>query len=407
VVVSSSIQRFWHWILDFMNTTDFYESLTVVPSFRDVGNPALYTPLPDDWYIAVADVRGSTDAIRLGKYNEVNMADACIIAALNNFYKNENLLPYLFGGDGSFIVLPDKSMDQVEGILAFCKKAVKDAFGLEMAIGLVSVKELRSLGHDVKAARLSLSEFMDQTVFWGSGVTAAEDLVKRENRIENIEPIEADFSGLECRWSQVPSDKDEIATYLIQASAFTDKENTDIYEQCFKKILDIYGNEQDFHPIRENALKMTANPFLLGVEWKLRTQPPTLGKRLKYAGMMVSQWITGLYLMRFKKQTKDTDWGEYKKDLVRHADYKKFGDGLRFVASGTIQQRMDLTRYLEDQFSRGILAYGVHCSFAAMVTCYVKSYQRDHIHFVDGMDGGYSKASQELKNRRTRLNNSR
>ena len=388
-----------------MNTTEFYESLTVVPSFRDAGNPLLYTPVPDDWYIAVADVRGSTDAIRLGRYKEVNMAGASIIAALNNFYKDEKLLPYLFGGDGSFIVLPNNSIEKVEGILAFCKKAVKDAFGLEMAIGLVSVKELRALGHDVQAARLQLSEFMDQTIFWGSGVTAAEDLIKRENRIENVEPIEADFSGLECRWSQVPSDKDEIATYLIQAFSSSDRENADIYEECFNKILEIYGDEKDFHPIRESALKMTANPFLLGVEWKLRTQPPSLKKKLKHAGMMVFQLLTGLYLMRFKKRTADTDWGEYKKDLVRHADYKKFGDGLRFVASGTIQQRMDLTHFLDKQFSRGILAYGVHCSFAAMVTCYVKSYQRNHIHFVDGMDGGYSKASQELKNRRARLKN--
>jgi GTP cyclohydrolase III len=102
-----------------MQSREFYDSLKVVTSFRDVSKPELYTPLPDEWYLAIADVRSSTDAIRLGKYKEVNMAGASIIAALNNFYSNNDLLPYLFGGDGSMLVLPDHGIEEVKGILAF------------------------------------------------------------------------------------------------------------------------------------------------------------------------------------------------------------------------------------------------------------------------------------------------
>ena len=387
-----------------MDSKEFYESLNIVPSFREVSHHHLYKPLPDDWYLALADIRGSTDAIRLGKYKEVNMAGASIIAALNNFYGNKNLLPYLFGGDGSFIALPNQKIDEIKGILSFCKKAVKDAYNLEMAIGLISMREIREQGHDIQVARLELSQFIDQTIFWGSGVTHAENLIKETDRLKGIKPIQADFSGLECRWSQVPSSRDEVAAYIIQAFGDNDEETVDIYEECFKKIEHIYGKEDDFHPIHEGNLEMTANPLLLGVEWKLRTQPPTLWKKLKHMGLMIFQLITGLYLMKFKKKTSETDWGDYKPDLVRHADYKKFGDGLRFVASGTVQQRMEMTSFLDQKFQDKKLAYGVHSSFAAMVTCYVKSYQKDHIHFVDGTDGGYAKASQELKNRRKKLN---
>ncbi|MEQ8523467.1 DUF3095 domain-containing protein [Gracilimonas sp.] len=386
-----------------MNAKEFYEELTIVPSFREVSDHSLYTPLPEDWYIALADIRGSTDAIRLGKYKEVNMAGASIIAALNNLYKKEDLLPYLFGGDGSLIALPDQQIEKVKGVLAFCRKAVKDAYGLEMATGIIQVKKLRELGHDVSVARLYLSEFLDQTIFWGSGITYAEQLIKQEDQLKDVEPTEADFIGLECRWSQVPSDKDEVAAYIIQSYEKDNEESAKIYEQCFEIIERIYGTEDKFHPIREDDLQMTTNPLLLGVEWKLRTQPPTLYKKLKHIGMMIFQLVTGLYLMKFKKKTSATDWGDYKPDLVRHADYKKFGDGLRFVASGTIQQRMEMTQYLEDLFSEGHIVYGVHSSFAAMVTCYVRSYQSNHIHFVDGTDGGYAKASQELKNRRAQL----
>lgn len=386
-----------------MDSTQFYEKLNIVPSFRSVADYSLYTPLPDDWYLALADIRGSTDAIRMGKYKEVNMAGASIIAALNNLFKQKEMLPYLFGGDGSLIALPNQYIDEIKGILAFCKNAVRNAYDLEMAVGVVSVKELRERGHDVRVARLKMSEFIDQTIFWGSGVTVAEDLIKKQNLLEGIEPIPADFSGLECRWNQVPSDKDEVAAYLIQAYGEDEDESVKIYDQCFQKIEAIYGKDDAFHPIREDALQMTANPLLLGVEWKLRTQPPSLLKRIKHAGMMIFQLITGLYLMKFKKKTSATNWGDYKPDLVRHADYKKFGDGLRFVATGTIQQRMDMTSFLDEMFRKKKLAYGVHPSFAAMITCYVKNYQSNHIHFVDGTDGGYAKASQELKNRRKQL----
>lgn len=381
----------------------FYESLQIVSSFQNVADYSLYTSLPNDWYLALADIRGSTDAIRLGKFKEVNMAGASIIAALNNHFRKKNMLPYLFGGDGSLIALPNESIEQVKGLLAFCKEAVKNAYGLEMAIGVVTIKELKEQGHDVKAARLKLSDFMDQTIFWGSGITYAEELIKKENRLEGVVPVEADFSGLECRWQQVPSHKDEVAAYLIQSMGKSDDENMAIYETCFKKINTIYGSEEEYHPIRENALRMTANLFELGVEWKLRTQPPTLLKKLKRAGMMIFELLTGIYLMKFNKRTSQTNWGDYKPDLVRHADYKKFGDGLRFVATGTVSQRMELNRFLEEQFQARKLAYGVHSSFAAVVTCYVKNYQKNHIHFVDGSDGGYAKASQELKNRRMEL----
>lgn len=355
-----------------MQSREFYNSLNVVTTFRDVSKPDVYTPLPDDTYLAIADVRGSTDAIRLGKYKEVNMAGASIIAALNNFYFENELLPYLFGGDGSLLVLPDHGIEEVKSILAFCRKAVKDAYDLEMSVGVVSIKELRRHGHDIGVARLKLSEFIDQSIFWGSGVTFAEDLVKENNRLESVTPVEADLSGLECRWNQVASDKDEVAAYLIQAFV-TDNEQVRIYEECFGRIEEIYGKEEDYNPLKEESLTMTFNPTLLGVEWKLQTQPPTFFRKIKYITKMIFQHVTGFYLMKFRKKTSQTNWGDYKPDLVRHADYKKFGDGLRFVASGTIEQRMNMTKFLESMFQQKKLAYGIHPSFAAMVWLVLKN----------------------------------
>ncbi|HBQ58505.1 MAG TPA: DUF3095 domain-containing protein, partial [Balneolaceae bacterium] len=41
-----------------MNSEAFYNSLNILPSFGEVSNYALYTSLPDDWYVALADIRG-------------------------------------------------------------------------------------------------------------------------------------------------------------------------------------------------------------------------------------------------------------------------------------------------------------------------------------------------------------
>lgn len=386
-----------------MESNEFYDSLKIVESLRGVLDPSQYKPLPDSWYVVVADIRSSTDAIRLGKYKEVNMAGACILAAINNELGRDKLLPYLFSGDGSMLVLPDDDIERIKGLLAFCKLAVKDAYDLDMDIGVIRVSKIRALGHDISVARLKLSDTIDQAVFWGSGVTYAENHIKEHDLLEDVEPLEADFSGLECRWQQLPSQFDEVSAYIIQAVGVDDEESTKIYEECFNRIEAVYGNESEFHPIYNKALRMTINVHSLSVEWKLQVQPPTILKKIRFILQLVFQYTAGKLLMKTNKKTSDTDWGSYKSDLIKQADYKKFSDGLRFVATGTIKQRMEITDFLDRMFEERKLAYGVHPSFAAMITCYVKKYQNDHIHFVDGTDGGYAKASQELKVRRKKL----
>ena len=68
--------------------------------------PQLYSPLPDDWAIGVADIVDSTKAIAAKRYKAVNMAGAAIIAAVTNALEGREF-PFVFGGDGaSFAVSP-------------------------------------------------------------------------------------------------------------------------------------------------------------------------------------------------------------------------------------------------------------------------------------------------------------
>ena len=85
----------------------FYGRIPVFRGFSSLMDPALYSALPDDWSIGVADIVESTKAIAEARYKAVNMAGASVIAAVANALEGREF-PFVFGGDGaSFAVSPD------------------------------------------------------------------------------------------------------------------------------------------------------------------------------------------------------------------------------------------------------------------------------------------------------------
>ncbi len=376
---------------------NFYDELPEFSDFRKVSDGSLYHEAPVSWWIIAGDIRNSTEAIESGKYKEVNMAGASIIAAISNLFKDFGPLPFTFGGDGSIVLVPDQKLTEIKQTLAFCRHAIWDSFGLDMRTGAVQIQEVRSKGFDVKVAKMQLSETISQTVFWGGGLDYAESLIKEKDERTSPDGYVANLEGLECRWQEIPPDEDEITSYIIKATGKGDKENSQIYDQCLQKIDEVYGSLNDRNPISEAKLVFKKSWKKLAVEWKIRTWKPTLKKKLKYAWKLLFQLTTGTYLMKNKTETKNTDWGRYKSDLIKHIDYRKFSEALRFVASGTSEERERMEKFLEKEYKEGKLFYGVHSSTSLIVTCYVSNYHREHIHFVDGIDGGYAMAAKKMK----------
>ncbi len=51
-----------------MATEGFYAELPILEQFMDITISENYAPVPDDWYIIVTDIVGSTQAIKQGRY---------------------------------------------------------------------------------------------------------------------------------------------------------------------------------------------------------------------------------------------------------------------------------------------------------------------------------------------------
>src|SRR5215470_7967777 len=98
----------------------FFDTLPVFEEFEGVADAAKYRPLPDSWWLATADIVGSTQAIAAGRYKAVNMAGASVISAVLNAIGSREL-PFVFGGDGALVAVPASALDATRRALAACR----------------------------------------------------------------------------------------------------------------------------------------------------------------------------------------------------------------------------------------------------------------------------------------------
>ena len=102
--------------------------------------------------------------------------------------------------------------------------------------------------------------------------------------------------------------------------------------------------------------------------------------------------MLGRLLLRFSAK-----WQGYQDRLVETSDYKKFDDMLRMVLSGSEQQRQQLQQRLAQLYAKGNIVYGLHVSDRALMTCLVMDRFGQQVHFLDGADGGYTRAATMMK----------
>ncbi len=377
----------------------FFSSLPEIERFRDVVDDRLYVDVPNDWGIVITDVRGSTRAIEAGRYRDVNALGAAGIIALRNALPDVEL-PFVFGGDGATVLVPQSRREAVERTLCGLRHVASDAFDLELRVALVPVAELKAAGNAVSVARFRTSPHVALAMFMGDGFSTAEAWVKDELRgptyaIPQLGVTEADLSGFECRWQPVDNRRGTMLSLLVQVLAVGERKVA-LYREVVDKLEALFDGEPPA-PISVERMRLKGVLSDYSTEARLRSGEPRGERYRGWVAEARKRTLIGKALVITGKTAGGFDGAAYRAEFVQNCDFRKFDETLRMVLDVSDEQRERIEALLAAHRRRGELAYGMHYSPRALVTCYVRSYSGDHVHFVDGSDGGYAMAAKQLK----------
>jgi hypothetical protein len=380
-----------------MTTADgsepFYNSIPVFRGFGSLMDPELYSPLPDDWTIGVADIVESTRAIAAQRYKAVNMAGAAVIAAVTNALGGREF-PFVFGGDGaSFAVSPD-DLASARDALAATASWVRDELDLAMRVALVPVSAIRAQGLDVRVARFGPSANLSYAMFSGGGLGWAEAAMKRGEFAVEAAPsgTQPDLTGLSCRFEEMPATRGLILSVLVVPAPDADPA---AFRKVIEDIIDLVERSPDAgRPVPPGGPPLRWPPA--GVEYEARAaRGGSLTRRRVY---VLGRTLFAYIIMRFGIKVGGFVPRIYTRQVVENSDFRKYDDGLRMILDCTDELERALTKRLEAAASHRIIRYGLHRQDAAMMTCFTPSATRsDHVHFIDGARGGYASAATALK----------
>ncbi|HEY3497106.1 MAG TPA: DUF3095 domain-containing protein [Polyangiaceae bacterium] len=379
---------------------DFLASVPEIERFADVADPRLYTDVPDAWHVVLTDVRGSTRAIEAGRYRDVNALGVASIVALRNAMP-ELELPYVFGGDGATLLVPGSRRELAETSLRGVRKLAQTAFELELRVGLVPVLDLRAAGHTVQAARFRASPHVRLAMLRGTGIAQAERWVKdavlgARYAVDPEGPDEASFEGFECRWQPVPSRRGHIASLIVLALDRDEAERARTYRSIIQTLENALEGDTG-HPISLDGLRLGSLFGSYSIEARIRSGA-SAGPEYQAAQQRArKKSLIGRALVALGKSAGGFDGRAYPRELIENTDFRKFDEALRMVLDLSDAQLGAVEAELERARGEGHLVYGVHRAPSALITCYLRSYSGDHVHFVDGSNGGYALAARQLK----------
>jgi len=390
-----------------MTTSWAFAGLPIIDRFADIADLANYAEVPADWHVAVADVEGSTKAIREGRYKDVNLVGVSAIAAVVNAVRPA-LIPFVFGGDGACLCVPPEALAATRAALAALRSMAREAFALELRVGTVPIADLRAAGHRVLVARHRVSPTSIQSMFAGGGLRHAEQLVKDPRAgyaIVSDAPASAlDCTGLECRWNEIPSPHGETVALLVQATIDDPAVVARIYRETLLAVEQCYGGDENSHPVTQSGLRLAHGRQALAGETAVRAHAQAFLGRWLYSFALRAQVAIGRVLFATGIRFAGVHWGRYKKEVVSNTDRRKFDDTLRVVLAGRPEQRRALEAWLAERRQHGELAYGLHVAEAALMTCLIGDRGAgEHLHFVDAVGGGYAMAAVELKRQLTAM----
>ena len=307
-------------------TDIFYGAIPVFRGFGSLMDPAMYSPLPDDWTVGVADIVESTKAIANQRYKAVNMAGASVIAAVTNALEGREF-PFVFGGDGASFAVSPGDLERAREALAATAIWVEESLNLVMRIALVPVRDIRAQGLDVRVARFGPSANLSYAMFSGGGLGWADAAMKRgEFAVPAAAPgTQPDLSGLSCRFEEIPSARGLILSVLVVPTIDADPL---AFRKVIEDIIRLVEKSPDAgRPVPPGGPPLRWPPA--GVEYEARAARG--GPLLKRRTIVLAVTLWAYVVMRFGIKVGNFVPKNYVQQVVENSDFRKYDDGLRMI----------------------------------------------------------------------------
>lgn len=375
------------------NTEHFYANLPVnkMALAQLLLRNDLFKPVPADWQVIITDIKNSTAAVKSGQHENVNLiATGSIVALLNIAFKANVLVPFFFGGDGATFIVPPAMVSEVMKSLLKYRENTLKGFNLDLRAGIMAVDEIYKAGHQLQISRYNSNETFSIPIVLGDGLAHAEQLIKGENYLLSTQEIagnEIDLSGMQCRWDKIepPENSEEVVTLIVLAQQC--EEQARVFSQVIQHLDQIYGEPEKRQPISVPKLIFKTSFNSLGKEVKHRFGKVRLLEFIK-------SWVINMYGYIYLRTASGK---KYLKQLVAMSDTLVIDGRINTVITGTAKQRLALQTELDKLEENNSILYGLYVSGESIMSCYVRDLEDDHIHFVDGAEGGYTNAAGALK----------
>lgn len=358
----------------------------------------VFHQIPEDWQIIVTDIKGSTNAVKSGLFEIVNLvATGSIIAALNIAAKTKTDLPFFFGGDGATLLAPPTLLAEIIAALEQHQKNVKQEFNIDLRVGSLPVSSVYKNGCELKIAKVRINALYTIPIVLGTGLYYAEKIIKLKDigsQPPSSQSAALNLEGMECRWNKVspPKDTDEIVCLLI--STTKESEQALIFKKILDKADEIYGSHKNRNPISLPRLQLNAGFHKIRAELKMRQ--PSIGF-LEWIKTWVYAVIGKYWYLKSKPGKK------YLNELIQLSDIFVLDGRINMIISSRTAQRETLEIFLDYLESKGDILYGIHISQQSIISCYVRNRETNHIHFIDGSGGGYTQAAILLKEKMNKV----
>jgi hypothetical protein len=350
-----------------------------------------FTQVPASWNIIVTDVENSTQAVKDGQQQLVNLAATGSIVACLNISRAKGIeIPFFFGGDGATMIVPDDILPECLFALQLHQERCSISFDFFLRVGYRKVSAMTNNGASLKILKYKRNDLHTMPVILGDALQMAERSIKSSSEEEPIESLEynLDLNGMECKWDKIkpPKNENEILTLIIIANKVADQSK--VYSQVLEKVEQIYGSDINRHPVTAKRLKMVHSLSRIKAEVKMKFKKVT-GQKI------TANWLRTVMGSWFVKHT--STGRNYLNDMIQLTETLLLDGAINTVITGKLEQREKLLTFLNEIEEKGIITYGYYSSTSSILSCFVTAIDDYHIHFLDGDNGGYTQASKVLK----------